>query len=255
MLVSGPVLAEETVRIGGTGGALEVVRLASEQMRLTEGVRTEVLPSLGSTGALRAVATGAIEVAISARPLTAEEVASGLREVLFARTPLVFVSSRSAPDAMTNAELVSAFGAKDPRWPDGSAIHLILRPRSDFDTQLIARSFPGMSTAIEAARRRADLPTAATDQDSAELAERLPGSLVQAGYGQIIAEKRALRFIAVDGVHPSLETLSDGRYRHQKTFYVVYHVERSGPADRLIAFVRSRAGSAMLRENGYLAVE
>jgi phosphate transport system substrate-binding protein len=255
VLVSEAATGADAIRIGGTGGALEILRLAAEPMRSADGTRIEVLPSLGSAGALRAVAAGAIEVAISARQLTPEEATSGLNAVAFARTPLVFVSSHPTPDAMTAGQLVAAFAARNPRWSDGSPINLILRPRSDFDTQLMVQIFPGMDAALTAARQRPDLPMAATDQDSAELAERLPGSLVQAGYGQIIAERRALRVVILEGVAPSLETMSDGRYRHQKPFYIVYPAGRSGPADRLLGFMRSPGGRALLRENGYLAVD
>jgi phosphate transport system substrate-binding protein len=254
-LVATPALGADKVRIGGTGGALEILRIISEPLRAADGAVIEVLPSLGSAGALRAVLAGAIELAISARSLTAEEATKGLKAVPFASTPLVFVTSHATPDAMTSKELVAAFAAKDPRWRDGSPIRLILRPRSDFDTQLMIQIFPGMGEAVAAARKRPDLPMPATDQDSAELAGQLRGSLVQAGYGQIIAEKRGLRFITLDGVAPSIESMSEGRYQHKKLFYLVYPAAGSEPAERLLGFIRSPGGRALFRANGYLVVD
>jgi phosphate transport system substrate-binding protein len=250
-----PAVASETVRIGGTGGALELLRLAAKPLRASENMTIEVLPSFGTAGALRAVTVGAIDIAISARALTPQETNPGLIEVPFARTPLVFITSHPNPEPLTTRDLVAAFAAQDPRWPDGSRVNLILRPRSDSDTELMCQFLPGMREALKAARQRPDLPIAATDQDSIDLAERLPGSLVQAGFGQIVSEKRNLRFVVLDGVAPSLETMQDGRYPHQKTFAIAYAPSRSGPAERLLTYLRSPSGTALMREAGFLPID
>jgi ABC-type phosphate transport system substrate-binding protein len=54
----GPALAE-TVRISGTGGAIGGMRLLAEAFRKAEpGVDVFILPSLGSSGGIRAVLAG-----------------------------------------------------------------------------------------------------------------------------------------------------------------------------------------------------
>ena len=245
----------EALRIGGTGGALALFRHASEPFKSATGIQIEVLDSLGSLGAIRALGANALDVAVTAMPLARDGNQPGFVEVPFARTALVFVTSHPAPDRLTSRDLVSIFGAANAKWSDGKRINLILRPRTDADTQLIGRMFAGMAEAIEVARKRPDLPIAATDQDSAALAERLPGSLVQAGLGQIIAEKRALRAVVIDGVEPSLENLESKAYPYQKLFYLVYPTVRPAPAERLLVFLRSAEGRKLLRETGNLPAE
>jgi len=50
-------------------------------------------PSLGSTGGIKAVLAGALDLGLSARPLTAEELQQGAVAVEYGRTPLILVTS------------------------------------------------------------------------------------------------------------------------------------------------------------------
>ena len=186
------------------------------------GIEMEILPSLGSSGALRAVADGAIDVAVSARNLTAEEVGRGLEADEFGRTALVFVTSKAKPNGWRSVDLARIFKFELKTWEDGTRINIILRPKSDTDTALMNKIFPGMQEAIEQARKRPDVPVAATDQDSARLAENLTGSFAVAGLSRIVTEKRNLRLVPIDGVEPSLANLEHGTYLFEKQFYLVF---------------------------------
>ena len=186
------------------------------------GIEMEVLPSLGSNGSLRAVADGVIDVAVSAHKLSPEELSRGLEAVPFARTALVFVTSHSKPNSWRSEDLARIFDSKICKWNDGTPIKIILRTKVDTDTKIISRIFPGMREAIDQARQRPDLPVASTDQDSAELAEGLTGSFVQAGLSQIVSEKRNLHLVPINGVEPSLENLKNGIYPYEKPFILVF---------------------------------
>jgi len=217
------------------------------------GIEMDVLPSLGSDGALRAVAEGAIDAAVSARNLTAEEVGGGLEADEFARTALVFVTSKAKPNGWRSVDLARIFKSEITKWQDGTPINIILRTKSDTDTRLMSVIFPGMQEAVEQARTRPDVPVAATDQDNVRLAEELTGSFVQAGLSQIVAEKRKLRLVPIDGVEPSLANLENGTYLFEKPYYLVFKFGNR-EAESLLKFLRSPKGHAVLRETGNLPV-
>jgi phosphate transport system substrate-binding protein len=119
---------------------------------------------------------------------------------------------------MKSADLAKIVAAEKPTWADGTPIRIILRPRSDTDTALLGELFPGMTDAIESARRRAEVPTAATDQDNAALADRTPGSLIGTTMTQIKTEHRNLHAVPLDGVEPTLANFESGAYRFSKSF-------------------------------------
>lgn len=111
-----------------------------------------------------------------------------------------------------------------------------------------------MGEAIEAARLRAELPTAATDQDNAALAERMAGSLIGIAVTQLKTEHRDLHIVPLDGVEPTLANFESGVYRFAKHMYFVVPRAASAEAQQFMDFLRSPRGVKALRETETLPV-
>jgi phosphate transport system substrate-binding protein len=126
----------------------------------------------------------------------------------------------------------------------------MLRPVDESDTLVLGELFPGMSEAIKHVRTRSDLSIAATDQDNADMAEKTKGSLVGATLTQMTSEKRNLRFVAIDGVAPSLENYGNGSYPYAKTLYLVVPAKVSPEAKAFLSFIATPAGESLLRKAG-----
>ena len=109
-----------------------------------------------------------------------------------------------------------------------------------------------MGAAIETARRRAEVPTAATDQDNAALADRTAGSLVGTTMTQIKTEHRNLHVVPLDGVEPTLANFESGAYRFAKHLYFIVPRTSSAEAQRFMEFLRSARGVKALRETEIL---
>ena len=108
--------------------------------------------------------------------------------------------------------------------------------------------FPGLASALEVARRRPDVPVAATDQDNAELGEETPGSLIGSTLAQIVAEKRRLRVVALDGVEPTFENFQRGAYPYAKTLHFVLGAKINPLAQQFLAFLASPDGKQVLQQ-------
>lgn len=104
MLFAGEAATAEEIKIGGTGAALGTMRLLAEAFsKRNPDVKITVPSSLGSGGGINAAAKGAIDIAVSSRPLSDDERKLGLMESEYARTPLVFaVSAKSKITAITS---------------------------------------------------------------------------------------------------------------------------------------------------------
>jgi phosphate transport system substrate-binding protein len=246
--------AADTLRIGGTGAALGTMRLLGEEFRKTHPrAEVEVLPSLGSPGGIRAVLAGAIAVAVSSRPLKSEELSAGAREQQIGLTPFVFaVAAGSKVAALTSTELVEIYAGAKTHWPDGSALRLVLRPKSGSESDLLYGISPEMKAAHLLAETRPGLLTTATDQENADALEKIPGALGVITFAQLVSEKRSLRALQVDGVAPSPEALRQGRYRVSVPLYLVTSKRSSPLARAFVDFAHSGAGAAVLTRNGYL---
>jgi len=247
----------DAIKIGGTGTGLGAMKLMAQEFKKSRpDAQLIVTPSLGSTGAIRAVLAGAIDIGISARPVTAEEMRQGASARAYARTPFVIATGTKTKAAgLSLSELAQIYSGKTTRWPDGSPIRLVVRPDADADTMVMRAFSAEMSSAISVALLRKGLRMADTDQDNADALEQLPGSLGTTTLTQILTENRALKALTLDGVTPTLQSLAAGRYAYSKTLHLVTGRSPSPLAKDFVAFVRSPAGQAVLVKSGNLALQ
>jgi phosphate transport system substrate-binding protein len=247
---------EEVLRATGTGSALGAMRrLAPGFERANPGFRLRLLPSLGSSGALKAVADGAIEVALSGRPLRPEELALGLLALPYARTPFVFAAGpRVEVPGITAAEAVRIYRGEQQRWPNGERVRLVLRPRADMDTTIVASISAEMAAAVEVAMDRPGMLMAATNQDCHEILVRTPGSIGPSTLTQVLTEDLVLRPLAWNGVTPTLPHLGSGQYPLEKKLFLVVRAPPSPAVRRFLAYLATAEAAAILEQAGNLPV-
>jgi len=253
LALTGTARAADTIRIGGTGSALGAIQLIAEKFSQSNpSIGITAVANLGSAGAIKAVSSGAIDLALSSRPLTADEAKLGVSQLEYARTPFVFaVATKSAVHAITRLELAEIYAGKMAKWPDGSAVRVVLRPPSDIDTAMVKGLSPGVAQGLAAAEKRPGVQYSVTDQDAAGDLERIPGAIGPSSLALILSERRALRALRLDGVEPTPSNAASNIYPLYKQLFFVTGAKRSPAVERFIAFVQSAAGRKILAENGH----
>lgn len=257
LAASGSGARAETLRIGGMGSALGVMDQLGEAFAASwPDVTVKVLPSLGSSGGIKALLAGAIDIAVSSRPLEDLEREAGAEATLLARTPLAVVTHLSnRAETITIEGLEAMYAGERITWPNGTPIRLVLRPEAETDTKLLRALSPGMDQAMALALERPGLAMATTDQDSAQLLEQVPGSLGVAALGQLTSEGRRLTVLALDGVVPSATLLGDPHYWFFEDLYVVTRPEATRTAFAFSQFVRSPEAHEILLRTDYVTVD
>jgi phosphate transport system substrate-binding protein len=250
--------AEEPLRIAGTGtavAALNRVGTAAQQGGAA-AVRLQVLPSLGSTGAIHAVADGAIDLGVTGRPLRDAERARGLAEREVARTPFVFaVGPRVGVAVLTTDDLVAIYQGTRLTWPDGQRVRPVLRPEADSDTEILRAISPEMAAAVDAAARRPGMLLGVTNVECNEIVARSPGSIGPTTLLQIRSEPLPIRPLSWNGIEPTLENLASGRYPLVKSIRLVYRSPAPEGVRKFVAYLGSPAGRSLLRELGALPLD
>lgn len=242
---------DAALRAGGTGSALGAMALLGRAFERAGEARLELVPNLGSSGALKALSAGAIDVAFVSRPLSPGELAAGLQAREYGRTPFVLVTSRVEPAGLSRERIADMLAGRVAAWPDGRPVRFVLRPDSDVDTALLASMSPAIARALEAARTRPGMNIAATDQDAADAAERIPGAIATCTLALVVSEGRRLHPMPIDGVAPSTRTLADGAYPYQKRMYAVVGASPSAAARRFVEFLGTREARAILESHGH----
>ncbi|MGX9963143.1 PstS family phosphate ABC transporter substrate-binding protein [Roseomonas sp. F4] len=248
------VKAIQPFRVGGTGSALAIMEMLADAYRLVAPAATiEILPSLGSSGGLRALGAGVVQIAVSVRPLTEAE-RNGQRDLLFARTPLVFAAhTGNGIDAISRRDLIRVYAGDMTEWPSGVPVRLIRRPATEADWAALASLSPDMARAVQAAQRRPGLITAATDQDNASALESVRGSFGLISLGQALAEKRTLSLLTLDGVAPSLATMASGEWQLTRDLYVMTKTAAPPEVVAFFEFLSGAESRQLLAQYGYAA--
>lgn len=256
LLVGAQLRAEEVLRASGTGsGSILLEKLAHlyEQQKVArKDFRLTVLtPPLGSSGALRALAAGRIDLAIIGRPPKPDE--GSFRSFELGRTPLVFAGrDKRSPATLSRRELVDIYGGKRRTWDDGTPIRLVLRAPFESDTMILNEMGPEMKAAVESALERKAGPVGENDLDTLELLSSLPGSFGPTTLSLLRLQKRELVIFALDGVTPGVDTLESGRYPLEKRFHIVTRSQPDVATQAFLTFLHSAPAGEFLRQNGHI---
>jgi phosphate transport system substrate-binding protein len=254
---AGPACAGEkstVIVIGGTGSALGGMKEIAKAFRKEHPeITVSFVPSLGSSGGIKAALSGSLDLALSARTLTDSEREQGASAVEYARTPFLFTTkdaSHAAP--LTLRKVASIYGGDAPQWPDGAPLRLVLRPEKDMDTLLLRSMSPEMDIAVQKAVRRQGLLVAVTDQENADALVKVKGAFGATTLAQILAEQRPLVPLSLDGVAPGVDALAEGRYPFSKVFYAISTPRSSSATRQFIEYLVSPKARAILTRTGHL---
>lgn len=248
--------SSEAVRLGGTGTVLGLFEtLAGPFSRHSPMDTLEIIPGLGSGGAIAAVSQGAIDLAYSGRELNDKEKASGMRERPFIETPLIFVSATPEALSLTCADVMKIYSGENYSYPGGGMARLILRPRNDSSITNMINTIDGMGGVLDRARHRHDIPVAATDQDNMDMARKVSGAFTGMTLTQLRTEPNTLRHVVLDGVEPTLEAMRANNYPLKQAVSLVQKGELSPASKRFIAFLATDEAVALIDRAGAVPLQ
>jgi phosphate transport system substrate-binding protein len=255
-LLSAPrqAAAAEATRLNGSGSGLDMMKPLLQGYAVShpdDPVRMG--PPLGSSGAMRALLAGALDIAVISRPVASEEVALGARARPYGRTPLLIVTHRGLGQKdVTTTQLEAIYTGKRTTWPNGERIRVILRPEKDIVTKLLRGLSPGMEAADVIAHKQPWAIVAVTDPESNELVASTPGAIGAAALTSVTVTRLPLDVLTLDGVEGTAQAVAQGRYPLAKDFIFVATAKARAPALAIIEFAFSSEGRAIAEKAGVL---
>lgn len=245
--------AAETLAVGGIGTGLGTMRvLATEFSRHSPGISVVVMPDLGSTGGLKALSAGVIDIAVVGRPLRKEEAARNHVVMDYGKTPFVFATSRRDAEGFLGlSEVADVYAGRRTHWPDGTPIRLVLRRKGGMDARMLQALSAEMDQAVATALARPGMFIPATDEETVDALERRPEAIGTTTLALIRSERRQLQALALHGVAPSPQALAQGSYPHHVTMSIVRRAQAKETARRFFDFVASAQGRQILTDLGH----
>jgi len=242
-----------TLRIGGTGGAIATMtQVAAAFQKKHPDVRLAFPPSLGSSGAIKAVIAGVLDVGLNSRPLTAAERGHGLVLAEYARTPLLLVTSHQGAEInFTLKQIAALYNGEIQTYPDGAPLRLIMRPEVEIDIHLVRGLSPEIDAAVGRAQSREGMTVAVNDQDNAEMLTKTMGAIGWMTMAQLISENLELAPLPIGNIMPSQADFASGKYPLFKFFSVVTGAQPTPLVKSFLEFLFSAEGREILLKNGH----
>ncbi len=249
-----PQANTQVVRLAGSGSNLPLTReIAEAFMRRWPDKRVIVFESVGSTGGIRAVSDGVVDLGLVSRPLRPAEDSLGLVVTPYARVAVAAVANLDVPeDGLSERGLIDVFAGERRRWENGAPIIVLQRERGDSSHAAVDRALPEFAEVNERAYREERWRVVYNDRAMYEALVSTPGSVGLLDVGATQTQALALRVLELDDVAPTEANLRSGRYPFAKDLSFVSAEQPVGLAGELVEFIRSSDGQALIRQRGYV---
>lgn len=236
------------LHLAGSGSNLVVTRALTAAYRTARpDERVVVHDSIGSTGGVRAVASGAISIGLVARPLRSAERDLGLSLVSYARVPITFLAHPDVRDGdISSDEIVRSLRGERAPWRDGTPRVWLLRERGDAGSAMVGSVIDGFGEAEEDAIATGRFRVVYHDDELTRAILGLRGGIGIADLAQARVNAPTARVLAVDGSMPSVVAVTDGSYPFFKDLSFVVRDTRDPAVARFLAFATSDEGRRVI---------
>jgi len=242
------LLAQTSLIVAGTGDSQVLLRRLGEQFEKTHlGLTIQVPDSIGSGGGIKALIKDKVDLARTARPLEEKE-KSGLVEVQFAQSPIVFVIHNSVTGItnLTTEQVLGIYAGKYRNWQElggtDHKIYAIDRETDDSSRLVLTRTFPTF----------APLDSVVTvSYSTPETVDALTKNPFTIGYLPLsVAKSAQLKVLTLNEVAPTSST-----YPLITPFYLVHKEPLSDLAKQFMDFIFTAPAQQIMEETGVIAMD
>ncbi len=215
----------------------------------------KVLPSIGSTGGIKAVHRGRIELGLTSRPFRGLERTWNLKALPYARSVVAFGANPAVPDDnLSTQDVIDIYSGKRKKWSNGGTIVVLVREEGDSGAELLMKAIAGFKEILENAWRSGIWRIEYRDVECNNFIARAKNAMGWTDIGSIQIGNHKIKPLKFNGVSPTAENLISGKYPLYKDLSFAYQEPLPEPLRKFVAFVKSTEGAELIRKNGYIPI-
>lgn len=247
-----------TLTAAGSGVNLGITRLLADAfVKRNQKVFIDIPGSIGTRGAIKAVADGAISLGLISRSLKEEEKALGIVSQPYARVAIIVGAHPGvSDDDITSRELIEVFKGTKTRWKDGNQIIVQAREKSDSGFLVLEKAIPGFKEVYAESHAAKRWILYFNDQDANLALATTPYAIGVTDPGMIATEHLNIKVLKLNGIAPNQENIRNGTYPLSRRLSFIYRRDAlSDEAKAFMDFTASETGRSILRANGYIPLQ
>lgn len=238
------------LRVSGSGTALPLLQVLTSAYE-QEDVEFAYLPGLHSSGGIRGVANGDLEIGCVSRELTQEEAELGLEYIKLADDGLVVAVNPSVEiDALTSEQVRDIYSGVYENWSElgGPDLDIVVLDRNeDESAKIILRQYLLGSELVVAGQA----VSLFYESDMVEGVRQTPGAIGYFSLGYGVSEDVPVIYIALDGVSPTVSAIESGDYAMVRPLGVVFDARAGNEARSFVEWAQSDEAQTIMAEQGF----
>jgi phosphate transport system substrate-binding protein len=249
---------QKNLTAAGSGVNLGITRLLVEGfVKIHPKIRIDIPGSIGTKGAIAAIADGAITLGLVSQPLKEEEKTQDISVLPYAWVAIVIGVHPTVPDQnITSGELVEIFKGTKTQWKNGEEIIVQARDKSDSGFLVLQNNIPGFREAYTESQKDKLWTLYFTDQDANQALAMTPYAIGVTDLGMIATEHLRIKVLPFNGIEPNQKNLQNETYPLSRQLSFIYREENlPEEARQFLAFVFSEKGRNILKSNGYIPIQ
>jgi phosphate transport system substrate-binding protein len=238
---------QATLLISGAGGTSAILKYLAEAYRQQyNDLAFEFLSGAGSSGGVKGVLAGQLDLGTMSRPPKDSELADGIAYLRFGTEKIVVATSAdlSITD-LTSQQVKDIFLGKIKNWaevggPD-TAISVLVRDEEETNTKILRQEIFGQAAFVTGAvvfTREGDLKAALAST---------PHAIAYLAYGGVRLEKLAVHPLVIDGQDPAD---LNGGYPYVRPAGVAYLPANAAKVQPFLDFITGPEAGTLLAEQG-----
>ncbi|NMB75300.1 MAG: hypothetical protein GYA21_09235 [Myxococcales bacterium] len=238
--------ASAMLSLAGSGSNLPLTRrLLDAFAKDRPGAMFVLHDSIGSSGGVRAVRDGAVDIGLISRGLKPKE-PGDLQIIPYARTEVVLVAHPSVPEQeLDQASLLELFAGRKSAFGNSRSAVVFLREPGDSSHAALERAWPEFAASCRAAHAERRFRVLFSDQALLRAVADTPGAVGLSDRGQVRLFAPGLRMVE----------MRSGRGREAapvtKDLAFVVRPEPSDAVRKFLDFVFSDEGRRVIEDAGY----
>lgn len=238
------------LRVSGSGTALPLVRILTDQYADPD-VQFVYLPGLHSGGGIRGVANGELEIGTVSRELAPDEAELDLEYIKLADDGLVMAVHPSVTiDNLSSEQVSSIYRGEHSNWNElgGPDLPIVILDRNeDESAKIILREYV-LGPDLQISDKAVNL---FYEPDMVEGLLQTEGAIGYFSLGLGISANIPVRYLKLDGVTASVETIKDGSYTMVRPLGIVLKRPVEGELGEFAQWVVGDEARSLAVERGF----
>lgn len=249
----------ETIKVAGSGGMIPVVTdLAVAYMAKNPHDKIDVVQeSIEAKGGIMGAYEGRLDIGMSARLLTAEEIALGLSTVEIARiATVVGVNAESVKiTSIKSSQVCGIYSGQIKNWKElgghDAPIKAFTRPEPDATKGVVRKGIKCFSKLAEASH----VVMMPKSKDMYNALLNNPNAIGFTDMDKVDDSQGKIRALILDGIAPTEGNVKAEKWPITKNFVLVTKGQAKGLAARFIDFIKGSEGSRSIVKNKAVPVK